>query len=342
MKWINAKELGIRGKGFDTIGYRRLTEEQNRIMSEVYPPNTHPVANFPKLGTCSAGLHIDFETDSENISVKWTVRYLDIPDQMGIINQSGMDLYVLQNGKYRFVKSTVFPYKKTNQCSLAENPRYSGTNTYTLNLCSYDEMVELEIGIDDEAIIKPVPPKKDYIAVYGTSITQGGVASRPGMIYTNILRRELNEEFVNMGFCGLGKMDPEMISILTGLDPKLMIIDCLPNMYMMDEGTLRDRFGYFYSEYRKTHPQTPILFIEKPIYSNAWAFTEIPETVNTVLREKFEEWNKDDKNIYYLKGDNLYGSDSEASPDGEHPTDIGFMRMAEIMLPVIKAIIDKE
>ena len=162
MKWINALDLGIKGRAFKAEGYHRLTKEDNKIMSKVFPPGAHHVVWFPKLGNCSAGLHVDFKTDSRNIFVRWTVKYMDIPDSMSIINQSGMDLYILWGKDYRFVNSTIFHYQKYNECKLVDNFKNipKKINEFSLNLCSYDEIVELEIGIDDNAKIESCPDKR--------------------------------------------------------------------------------------------------------------------------------------------------------------------------------------
>lgn len=344
MKWINAETLGIQGKGFDTIGYRRLTEEDNEIMSKVFPQSVtnHHIVHFPKLGHCSSGLHIDFETNSRNIYVRWTVRYLDFSDSSSIINQSGMDLYILIDNKWKFAKGTIFLNKKTNECPLIDNfenlPK--GNNKYTLNLSTYDEIVELEIGIDDDATIKGLEKKEDYIAIYGSSITQGGCASRPGMIYSNQIRLKMQEEVVNMGFCGLGVLNPEMIDILNKLNPKLMILDCVPNMRLMEKEDFQNRYYNFYNTFRKDHPKTPILFIEKAKYTNEWLISDTFSINNTYLKEVFNKLYETDKNLYYIEGDNLYGS-SEASSDGEHPNDLGFTNMANIFITKIKEILNK-
>ena len=44
------------------------------------------------------------------------------------------------------------------------------------------------------------------IVWYGTSIAQGGVVTRPGMAFTNIIARNLGREVLNFGFSGNGKM----------------------------------------------------------------------------------------------------------------------------------------
>ena len=66
--------------------------------------------------------------------------------------------------------------------------------------------------MDEGAVIKPARPfaLSKPVVFYGTSITQGGCASRPGMSYTAIVGRKLNLDFVNQGFSGNGLGEPEV------------------------------------------------------------------------------------------------------------------------------------
>mgnify|MGYP003725804593 CR=1 FL=1 len=42
------------------------------------------------------------------------------------------------------------------------------------------------------------------------------------------------------------------------------------------------------------------------------------------------------KNLLYLEGENQLGDDGEATVDSSHPTDLGFMRMADAFEPVLR------
>ena len=45
------------------------------------------------------------------------------------------------------------------------------------------------------------------------------------------------------------------------------------------------------------------------------------------------------KELYYIKGEHLFGDDGEASVDGSHPSDLGFVRQAEVFAPVIAPLL---
>ena len=65
---------------------------------------------------------------------------------------------------------------------------------------------------------------------YGTSITQGGCASRAGMCYTALVGRWLDYEVINLGFSGSGMMEPELAELIAELDPAVFVLDTMANM----------------------------------------------------------------------------------------------------------------
>ena len=69
------------------------------------------------------------------------------------------------------------------------------------------------------------------VVFYGTSITQGGCASRSGMSYQAILGRQLNLDFVNLGFSGNGKGEPVVAAWLRRSMP--------PPSYWISRKTIR-------------------------------------------------------------------------------------------------------
>jgi hypothetical protein len=91
---------------------------------------------------------------------------------------------------------------------------YGGKKEYMIYLPLYDGVDHMEIGIDSTATI--YAPSGSLaegglpILFYGTSITQGGCVSRPGMAYPSIISRKLDKPVINLGFSGNGRMDGNM------------------------------------------------------------------------------------------------------------------------------------
>jgi len=181
------------------------------------------------------------------------------------------------------------------------------------------------------------------VVVYGTSITQGGCAARPGMAWTNILSRRLNVEFINLGFSGSGRGEPEVAETISEIpNPACFILDFEANSGGI--GPLRERFPEFIRILRERHPKVPILVISAVPHA-------IERLIERVLQERIERREfqrgvvgefrrRGDKLLYFQDGGELLGEDfEECSVDGVHPTDLGFMRMANGLMPVVTGIL---
>jgi lysophospholipase L1-like esterase len=127
---------------------------------------------------------------------------------------------------------------------------------------------------------------------------------------------------------------------MADLDASCFVIDCLPNC---TPELMRDNYIRFFQILRDKNPQVPILLVENLHYSHMAFSTSVNETVNaknTLLQEMYRELKKKgDRRVYYLKADNLIGNDLEPSVDGVHLTDLGFLRLAQNMYPVIRKLI---
>lgn len=352
VKFVNIDSLMIIGKGFEqsTVKYGRVPE-----------PLRHELrAELLQLGTNSAGLAVRFNTNSSYIAVKWTVlddtRMNHMPDT-GI---KGLDLYVLDGGKWHYV-GTAKPNAKSignvtggassNLAGGASvNPKESfaffvknmvvQNREFIAYLPLYDGVSSVEIGVEQDAQIR-MPQnlrlikraQKKPILFYGTSITQGGCASRPGMAYPNILGRMLDRETINFGFSGNGRMDFSMAKAINMADVEAVVLDCLPNTTAQ---SVRDSAYRFITHIAKFRPKMKIYMIENPNFPyllvNQKAKAEIEEE-NSEWRELYARLASEGfTNIIYIRGDSLLGQDGEGTVDGVHLTDLGFLRYAEALM----------
>jgi hypothetical protein len=193
-------------------------------------------------------------------------------------------------------------------------------------------VTSLEIGVVKGSTIERAPARaaeSRSIAFYGTSITHGISASRPGMTHPAILGRMFNREVINLGFSGNGRMEPEVTRFVAELDPEVFVLDCLPNMTAKD---INERAEACVLTLRKAHPKTPILLVEDRNYADNFlnaARRERNETNHAAMRSVYAKMQHDKvPHLHYLKADALLGDDGEATIDGSHPTDLGFMRQA--------------
>jgi len=292
-----------------------------------------------ELGQNSAGLALRFSSNSTTIAAKWDVLLNRNMNHMTPTGIKGLDLYCLQDGKWVFVNSGR-PSGKENTATIISNMKPEKCE-YLLYLPLYDGVTSMAIGVDSLSDISQptidLPIRKKPLVFYGTSIMQGGCASRPGMAHTNILSRWFNREIINLGFSGNGQLDLEIAEVIANVDASMYILDFVPNATVEQMKELADKF---YTIIRTRHPETPILFVEDPIFTHSRFDQRIAnevkrknETINTFFQSLK---NRGEKNIYFLSSKNMIGSDGEATVDGIHFTDLGFMRYAELLYPVIK------
>ena len=323
--WYDVRPLVIEGQGWtDTAApFDRLPAKAEKI---VRPP-------VWGLSRNSAGLCVRFVTDATQINARWTVtsKTLALP-HMPATGVSGLDLYAKADGKWQWL-ATGFPKETTNSVTLASGLP-AGEREYLLYFPLYNGVSTVEIGIPKGTAMKKADPRpadrSKAIVFYGTSITQGGCASRPGMVHTAILGRQFDRPVVNLGFSGNGTLDLEVAQLLGELDAAVYVIDCLPNL---DAGQITERAIPFVETLRKARPNTPILLVEDRTYANA---SLLPAQAahnaanRAALKKAFDELvARGDKQLYYLPGDKLIGDDGEGTVDGSHLTDLGFMRQAE-------------
>lgn len=186
------------------------------------------------------------------------------------------------------------------------------------------------------------PIREKPIVFYGTSILQGGCASRPGMAHTNIISRRLNRECINLGFSGNGQLDLEVARVMAEVDAGVFVLDFVPNASVEQ---MKERMETFYRIIRNKHPKTPIVFIEDPIFTHTLFDQRVAHEVtrkNQTLNEIFNSLKKKgEKDIYLIHSEKMIGEDGEATVDGIHFTDLGMMRYANLITPFIKKMIKR-
>ncbi len=316
--WYDVRSLGVEGKGWSETRdyYDRLPARAESIVRE-------PVWS---LSRNSAGLCVRFLTDATGISAAWDGG--GGAPHMAATGVSGVDLYVKRGGEWRFLCVGKPDEKRTTLQLIKDLPGEPAE--YLLYLPLYNRVTLVEIGIPAGAVIAPVrPPAGKPIVFYGTSITQGGCASRPGMAHTAILGRWLDRTVINLGFSGNGLMEPEVAELLAELDPAVYVIDCIPNV----SEKIGELTGPLVKIIRKTRPETPILLVEDARARDAES--------NRRLRSAYKRLvAAGDRNLWLLKGDNLLGGyDVEATVDTRHPTDLGFMLMAKAFKPALELLL---
>jgi hypothetical protein len=334
LQYINAAEFQLIGKGFSDT--RKPFE---RLPARLEGKTRQPVWN---LSTNCSGLAVRFRTNSPVLAARWEVTNDVVMNHFAPSGIKGLDLYCLKNGRWQFVNSAR-PAGKTSTVIIISN--MSGQDMeYMLYLPLYDGLSNLEIGIKPGSTIgNPLvdsPKREKPVVFYGTSITQGGCASRAGMAYPSQLSRMLDRQTVNLGFSGNGRLDLEIAEAMAEIDASCYVIDCLPNV---DIALMNEKYLPFLAAIRKKRPDVPVLLVENILFPHMCfdqSLNKMLTEKNLTLRRIFGELKgKGDRHIYYMKADKLIGEDYEATVDGVHLTDLGFLRISQNLYPVLRKLI---
>ena len=338
--WYDIRQLGAEGRGWTNT----------RAFYDRLPAKAEAIVRKPvwELSRDSAGMCVRFITDATTIRARWalTESWLYLPN-MTAIGKSGLDLYVrMDNGHWHWL-AVGQPTAQTNSVTLVEH-LIPGKREYLLYLPLYNGTRFVEIGVPQGAALVKAgawgPGERKPIVFYGTSIQQGLSASRPGMVHSAILGRRFDWPTTNLGFSGEGKMEPEMADLLAELDPSVYVLDCLPNM-VADQ--IKERVEPFVRKLRTAHPRTPIVLVEDRTMQDAFLVSGRMEYYHlkdrAELKAAYDRLQKSGvKALYYIHGEHLFGDDGEASVDGSHPSDLGFMRQAEIFAKVLGPLLRQQ
>lgn len=340
VEYHDASEFPVFGKlTADTpTRYQRLPGYLENVVRK-------PVWN---LSQNSAGLYIRFRAEgSVSLYFRWKPSANRSMEHMADTGIKGLDLYALSDDLgWRYLRCA---RPKGTECD-AKLVCGKTSREYMLYLPLYDGISSLEIGVEKGGMIgQPEvmsPNNLKPVIMYGSSILQGGCASRPGMAHTNILARMLDREVINLGFSGNARIDYEIAEFMASHnDPGVFVLDYVPNC----TGDLIDeKAEQFFRILRDAHPDVPVIFVQNAVLHGTDIFDKGAERVvkakNDAQRRVFDKLKKaGEKKIYFVEGDGMLGDDGEATVDGTHFTDLGMKRYAEYIYPtIVKALAGKK
>ena len=337
IRWLDVRELGVEGQGFVDVKspFDRLPSRAEGVVRDaVWGLSRH-----------SAGLAVRFVTDAKEIRAQWTLTSATLAmPHMPATGVSGLDLYAKNDrGQWRWVANGRPSDQKNNITLVSGLP---GTaREFLLYFPLYNGVTDVQLGVPAGAEFRRAPEyaadKAKPIVFYGTSITHGGCASRPGMCHPAILGRWYHRPVINLGFSGNGMMELEVGRYLAEIDAQAFVIDCLPNM---NDAQVTERTKPLVEQLRAAHPDTPIVLVEDRNYTSSWILESQRQrnaTSQAALRKAYDELTAAGvKRLYYITGPDLLGDDEEGTVDSSHPTDLGFLRQAEafdkVLAPLCK------
>ncbi len=335
IRYVDAKQLGVINKANkDSDGF-------SRVDTRLYKNLPQTVKQYLDFST---GVAVAFRTDSRIVSAKWTTRKCDDGANTTRVLREGLDLYILKDGEWTFAGIGT-PSAGTRHESIIVKEMKDSMKYCLLYLPVMDIVDSLEIGVERKAFIE-IPDRPLFegkIAVIGSSITHGVAASRPGMTYPARIQRTLGMEVVNLGLAGLCRMEEWYNDIADGMIPDMFIIDSFSNPSAKE---IEERLDRFVKRLRDTHPDVPILFLQT-VDRESCVFDTGKREYEAQKRRSARAGMKryldgDDRKIFFMDPGMWLGEDHEGTVDGTHPTDLGFTRILEKLIPEIIKILDSE
>ncbi|MCM1034053.1 MAG: SGNH/GDSL hydrolase family protein [Paludibacter sp.] len=339
LRYVNALEFRIINKGFDdslTPFTRIPAYLKDSVRTDLW-----------ERAKCSTGMAVRFATDSKCIGARYNLLTNMHMAHMADTGIKGTDLYRLgEDGKWHYV-NTARPTKDSIQHKVYVSNMEGEMHEYMIYLPLYDGINWLEIGVDSTACITQPqvdnPRTSGRIVFYGTSVMQGGCATRTGMAATCMIQRDLNVECVNIGISGEGKMDYCMARAMAQMEDVLCyVIDPVPNCTK----DMCDTLTYnFVNIIRQAKPDVPIVMVEGLTYPYAKYdafFREYLPAKNEAFYRNYQLLLQDNPdNLYYMTTDGQTGLNEEGTVDGIHLTDIGFRAYADRLEKILERLINQ-
>lgn len=324
----DVKFHNVRNAPFQLYNFAEPTSEGifRRLPADVAEATS---AGVKKLARETAGGRVRFCTDSQYILIKASLPVIGRNSHMTLLMSAGFDLYEDTPTGSRYVKAFMPPYgMETGYEQIVRFPdrrkRY-----FTINFPIHSVVSDLFIGLQEDAFVGEglAYKNKKPIIVYGSSIVHGTAATRPGLVYTNILCRNLDMNVINLGFSGNAKAELPIMNYMAGLDMSLFVYDYDHNAPTPEYLAETHKRGY--DIIRAAHPDIPIILITRPNVSTNPA--KAMERKKVILDTFHAARAAGDRNVYYIDGETFFLGmcENDCSVDGVHPNDMGFYLMAQ-------------
>ncbi len=329
IKFYDVKNLPFRiyGVFYADGAFRRIPESVAKATNE----------GVAYLHTNTAGGRIRFKTNSPYIALNAKMSGLGKMPHFAFTGSIGFDLYIKSNGEDVYINTFVPPIDIVEGYEGLIELGSTEEKEITVNMPLYSNVKELYIGLSESAVVLPPKPYsiKKPIVYYGSSITQGGCASRPGMAYEAVISREFDCDYINLGFSGNARGEDAIANYIADMEMSMFVYDYDHNAPSLEH--LMNTHQRMFEIIREKNPDLPILLLSRPKY----ILTQEEQKRFEIIKQTYDNAVSDgDHNVYLIEGAELMKMAKwEGTVDNCHPTDFGFASMATVLIPIIKNIL---
>lgn len=315
---------------FDIYGLYNVYEEElyRRIPEDVAEKTSPTVLS---LATNTAGGRVRFKSDSSYVAIYAEMPYISDMYHFSRSGSAGFDLYVKEGSKYKFYSNFAFG-SKADVIESHISFGFKAQREIMIHFPTYSNVKNLYIGLEKDASLEAGEKYryKNPVVYYGSSITQGACACRPGNAYESIISIDHDCDFVNLGFSGSAKAETAITDYIAGLEMSVFVMDYDHNA--PDSNYLESTHRPFFEKIRKSHPHVPVIFITRPnLRSEHNKNTGEIRNREIIFSTYMNALKNGDKNVYFIDGESLFEGNHRdlCTVDGTHPNDAGFLRMAD-------------
>ena len=339
------KNFAVKEADGDGLVYYNCLEKPFKVYGLLEPTESEPffkriptkVAKNTSEGVVSlyaraAGGRVRFVTDSVNIAIRAKLSHISKMPHFTLCGSAGFDLYE----DLRYYKTFVPPYDITDGYSSTLSFKSKKMREITINFPLYSTVSSLEIGLDKDSTVDEA---SEYtigtpVVYYGSSITQGGCASRPGTCYQHIITRRLDCDHINLGFSGNARGELAIAEYIAGLEMSAFVYDYdynAPNVEHLNKTHER-----MFKIIRERNPKLPIVMVSAPDRTGGH-----DERKDVIMQTYLNAKSIGDNNVYFIDGGammDIFGDDN-GTVDACHPNDLGFACMAKAIGDVLEKIL---
>lgn len=338
---IERENLQFRDAGTAPFRIYGLLRENGRFcrIPEVTAENVSEGVH--ELYANTAGGRVRFVTDSPYVAISAQMDGIGKMPHFPLTGSAGFDLYAKAENNQIYQGTFIPPYDMESGYESVLDLPDRAEREITINFPLYSNVKKLYIGLESHSVCRPAP-EYTYakpVVYYGSSITQGGCASRPGNAYQAIISRSLDCDFLNLGFSGNAKGEDAMTDYINGLDMSVFVMDYDHNA--PDVGHLAATHPRMFQKIREKHPELPVVMMTRP---KVHLTAEEQERAAIIRKTWQDAVAAGDLHVFLLQGSDLIRQEvwENATVDNVHPNDSGFVSMAQTLGDLLKEILVKQ
>jgi lysophospholipase L1-like esterase len=312
----------------DLAGFAFL-EDNNYSLNRLVEAKSYSEGVDRHAGS-TAGGRLRFRTNSPTLDFNITLDRPIISPWSSAYGAAGTDVYKIVDGE-RIWLATVYDEDQIVQLNTD-----SEMTDIVVYLPTYAGIANMDIGFEKGSALAPPTAytKEKPIVFYGSSITQGSSASRPGLNFPALVADYFNADFINLGFSGSARGEQSVTEDIARIDMSAFVMEYDHNADTPAE--LSATHYNFYKTIRDAHPDIPIIMLSRISGGYSTSAEETAERVG-IIRETYERATTEgDTNIFFISGSELLLKNAEYYlSDGKHPNDLGMAAIAEAIINVL-------